>query len=439
MRIGIDVGGTKTHAIALDDAGRIAAQARVATGRGAGGVLESTRSVIRELETATGTPTGGFESVGIGIPGIVDFSTGTVSHAVNLGFTELDLGRQLATDAAGRVRVDNDVNAAAFGAFRTLDGMPDSVAYLNVGTGLAAGVVVDGHLVRGSHGTAGEIGHIPVDPAGSVCTCGQRGCLETVASGNALSARWPAGGEQPIVALNAAADAGDAEAGRVRDALVDGIATAVQVLLLTLDTDLVLLGGGMMSDGAATLGRVRENLAARSVHSPFLASLHLPDRLRLAPPSSTVCAVGAALLASEDDPTHPIPRRTPMAKTAHTSDALPRPGGAYSHLVEANGFVYTAGFGPHDPATGVIPHGIAAQTEAVLRNLSTALGVVGLGLADVVKTTVHLADLGDFAEFDAAYSRIIPAPFPVRTTVGSTLRGMLVEIDAVAVHQTAPG
>ena len=123
-----------------------------------------------------------------------------------------------------------------------------------------------------------------------------------------------------------------------------------------------------------------------------------------------------------------------MTKTAHTSDALPRPGGAYSHLVEANGFVYTAGFGPHDPATGAIPHGVAAQTEAVLRNLSTALAVVGLGLADVVKTTVHLADLGDFAEFDAAYSRVIPAPFPVRTTVGSTLRGMLVEIDAVAVH-----
>ncbi len=439
MRIGVDVGGTKTHAIALDGDDRIVAEARVPTGRGADGVLASTRSVIRELEAATGTPAGGFESVGIGIPGIVDPAAGTVSHAVNLGFAELDLGRQLAADVAGTVRVDNDVNAAAFGAFRTLDGIPDSVAYLNVGTGLAAGVVVDGHLVRGTSGTAGEIGHIPVDPGGLVCTCGQRGCLETVASGNALLARWPAGGDQPVRALNAAAERGDAEAGRVRDALVDGIATAVQVLLLTLDTELVLVGGGMMSDGEATLGRVRANLAARSERSPFLAALSLQQRLRLAPPSSTVSALGAALLASGDDDPTRTPRRNPMAKTAHTSDALPRPGGAYSHLVEANGFVYTAGFGPHDPATGVVPDGIAAQTEAVLRNLATALGVVGLGLADVVKTTVHLADLGDFAAFDEAYTRVIPAPFPVRTTVGSTLRGMLVEIDAVAVRPTAAG
>lgn len=439
MRIGIDVGGTKTHAVALDDDGRIVAESRVPTGRGADGVLTSTRSVVRELAAATGTAAGGFASVGVGIPGVVDFATGTVSHAVNLGFAELDLGRRLAAEVGAPVRVDNDVNAAAFGAFRLLPDIPDSVAYLNVGTGPAAGVVVDGHVVRGSSGTAGEIGHIPVDPAGAVCTCGQRGCLETVASGNALLARWPTGGEQPIVALDAAADAGNPAATRIRDALVDGIATAVQVLLLTLDTDLVLVGGGMMSNGEATLGRVRDNLATRSERSPFLASLQLPDRLRLAPPSSTVSALGAALLASEDDPTHLSPRETPMAKTARTSDALPRPGGAYSHLVEANGFVYTAGFGPHDPATGVVPDGVTAQTEAVLRNLSTALGLIGLGLADVVKTTVHLADLDDFAAFDEAYSRVIPAPFPVCTTVGSTLRGMLVEIDAIAVHPAAAG
>ena len=128
-----------------------------------------------------------------------------------------------------------------------------------------------------------------------------------------------------------------------------------------------------------------------------------------------------------------------MARNAHISDALPRPGGAYSHVVVANGFAYTAGFGPHDPVTGEVPDGVAAQTEAVLRNLGTALGVVGLGLTDVVKTTVHLADLDDFAEFDAAYSRVMPEPRPVRTTVGSTLRGMLVEIDAVAVAATGTG
>ena len=311
MRIGIDVGGTKTHGIALGDGGQVVAEVRVPTGRGADGVLGSTRSVVRDLVAATGTAAGAIRSVGVGIPGVVDPDTGTVSHAVNLGFAELELGRRLAADLGVPVRVDNDVNAAALGAVRMLPELPHAVAYLNVGTGLAAGVVVDGHVLRGSTGTAGEIGHIPVDPAGLVCTCGQRGCLETVASGNALLARWPAGAERPIVALNAAADAGDAVAAGVRDALVDGIATAVQLLLLTLDTDLVLVGGGMMSDGAATVDRVRADLAARSARSPFLASVRLPDRLRLAPPSSTVSALGAALLASEDDPTtRPTPWRT---------------------------------------------------------------------------------------------------------------------------------
>jgi reactive intermediate/imine deaminase len=123
-----------------------------------------------------------------------------------------------------------------------------------------------------------------------------------------------------------------------------------------------------------------------------------------------------------------------MAKIAHTTDALPKPAGPYSQVVEAGDLVFTAGFGPQDPATGVVPDGVAAQTEQVLRNVETALAVVGLGLADVVKTTVHLQNLAeDFAAFNEVYGRMVPAPYPVRTTVGSTLANILVEIDAVAV------
>lgn len=123
-----------------------------------------------------------------------------------------------------------------------------------------------------------------------------------------------------------------------------------------------------------------------------------------------------------------------MPKQAHISDRLPAPAGPYSQVVEMNGIVYTAGFGPQDPETGETPEGAAAQTESVLRNLSLALDVVGLTLADVVKTTVHLSDLALFAEFNEVYARIVPAPYPVRTTVGSQLNGILVEIDAVAMR-----
>lgn len=129
-----------------------------------------------------------------------------------------------------------------------------------------------------------------------------------------------------------------------------------------------------------------------------------------------------------------------MSLTALTSPDLPSPAGAYSHVVEANGVVYTAGFGPQDPATGQVPDGIAAQTEQVIANLERALASVGLRLADVAKTTVHLHDLQrDFAAYDEAYAQRFEPPYPVRTTVGSTLAGILVEIDAVAVRAGADG
>jgi 2-iminobutanoate/2-iminopropanoate deaminase len=115
-----------------------------------------------------------------------------------------------------------------------------------------------------------------------------------------------------------------------------------------------------------------------------------------------------------------------------TSNELPTPAGPYSHVVVANGFAFTAGFGPQDPSTGEVPDGIKAQTEAVIRNVERALAVVRLDLSHVVKATVHLADLADFAAYNRVYERMFPAPYPVRTTVGSQLADILVEIDVVA-------
>ena len=124
-----------------------------------------------------------------------------------------------------------------------------------------------------------------------------------------------------------------------------------------------------------------------------------------------------------------------MPLNALTSPELPPPAGAYSHIVEANGVVYTAGFGPQDPETGLVADGIAAQTAQVISNLEHALAAVGLGLSDVAKTTVHLQELQrDFATYDKVYRQQFTPPYPVRTTVGSTLAGILVEIDAVAVR-----
>jgi 2-iminobutanoate/2-iminopropanoate deaminase len=127
-----------------------------------------------------------------------------------------------------------------------------------------------------------------------------------------------------------------------------------------------------------------------------------------------------------------------MAHRTHTIDALPPPGGAYSHVTEANGLVFTAGFGPQHPTTGAIPDGIAAQTEATLANIARALDALDLDLSNVVKATVHLANLErDFTAFNEVYGRAWAQPYPVRTTVGSQLLGILVEIDVVATRDAS--
>ena len=126
-----------------------------------------------------------------------------------------------------------------------------------------------------------------------------------------------------------------------------------------------------------------------------------------------------------------------MTRVAHVSPSLPAPAGPYSHVIDCGTFVVTAGFGPQDPATGLVPEGIEAQTEQVLSNVETALGLVGLSLADVVKSTVHLEHPErDFSGYNAVYARRFEAPYPVRTTVGSRLANILVEIDVMAVHRS---
>lgn len=122
-----------------------------------------------------------------------------------------------------------------------------------------------------------------------------------------------------------------------------------------------------------------------------------------------------------------------MAKTAFRTTNAPQPAGPYSQGIEANGFFYTAGFGPQNPATGDVAETVADQTRQVLRNIQAILAERGLTMDDCVKTTVHLADLADFVEFNEAYGEFFSKPYPVRTTVGSQLANILVEIDIVAV------
>ncbi|WP_426625058.1 ROK family protein [Leifsonia sp. McL0607] len=299
MRLGIDIGGTKTDAVAVDDGGALAQRVRLATGFGHAAVVETAVTAVARIGELTGLAAEGFSSIGIGIPGMVDSDSGQVAHAVNLGVESLALGGELAGRLGVGVRVENDVKAAALGAFHLL-GLGGSMAYLNLGTGMAAGIVVDGRLWRGATGIAGEIGHLPVDPAGALCRCGQRGCLETVASGSGIARQWRTDDPLPARALYAAAADGDSEARAIAARLAEGIAAAVRVLMLTVDVDTVVIGGGLRHLGDRLLSDVHEVLDGWARSSPFLASLALSRRVRLVPEGTPVAALGAAFVGGTD-------------------------------------------------------------------------------------------------------------------------------------------
>src|SRR4029453_17704902 len=135
----------------------------------------------------------------------------------------------------------------------------------------------------GARGIAGEIGHLPIDPGGPRCECGQRGCLEAVASGTAIARRWPSGGGAATAAseLLAAAGAGDGVAAEVRDEVAAYLAGAVALIAQTVDPQIIVLGGGVAEAGAPLLDAVVDALHAGAARSPVLAALHLARRLAL--------------------------------------------------------------------------------------------------------------------------------------------------------------
>ncbi|MGC3993004.1 MAG: ROK family protein [Propionicimonas sp.] len=293
--LGIDIGGTKTHGILLDEARHTLAETVVPTSHGTHGVVASALAVADGCLRSAGLDRAGLTGVGVGIPGQVDPDAGVVRTAVNLGIERLDLGALLAAELGVPVAVDNDVKAAARGAAAHL-GVAD-LTYLNVGTGVAAATLVGGRLLRGSGNLAGEIGHIPVDPSADRCACGQRGCLEVLVGGGRIAARLaPFSARFALPTLLAAADAGDADARIEVDRISSGMATAIQLVVLTQGSPLVALGGGVVHTAEGLVERVRRVLAGRASESPFLASLALPDRLAALPSDLPLAALGAALV-----------------------------------------------------------------------------------------------------------------------------------------------
>ncbi len=183
LTVGIDIGGTKIAAGVVDEGGRILARQRVATGgRDAEKVEQTVADLILQLREEYD-----IEAVGIGAAGFVDEKRSRVNFAPNLGWKDEPLRMAVESVVGLPVVVENDANAAAWGESRFGAGKDrDYVVTITVGTGIGAGIVLEGTLYRGRWGAAAEFGHLNVDPGGRPCGCGNRGCWEQYASGNAL-------------------------------------------------------------------------------------------------------------------------------------------------------------------------------------------------------------------------------------------------------------
>jgi glucokinase len=307
---GVDIGGTKVLSVCLDAEGLIVGQDLCATEAERG-----PEAVVKVVAASLRTAAQGRELAGIGISmaGILDPKRGVVSIAPNLpGWRDVPLVRLVGERLGLPVALENDANAAALAEHRLGAGRgATNMILVTIGTGLGAGLVLNGRLYSGASGAAGEVGHMQLDPDGPPCSCGRRGCLEALAAGWALARRATeiigrepggllthmaakAGGEPDARLLEDAANAGDASAAAAIDAAGRALGAGLANLVNLLNPEVIVIGGGLRKLGDRYLGPAQEVMRreafAQSVADVRVVEAGLGDE---AP------AIGAALLAQE--------------------------------------------------------------------------------------------------------------------------------------------
>jgi glucokinase len=304
---GVDIGGTKILGVTVraDDPATVLDEHRVPTPFGADAVMDAIAGVVKELARAR--PVG---SVGVGIAGLVN-RDGVLRVGPNLpNLRNVSVRDELHARLDLPVSVDNDATCAAWGEYRAgaARGFADSLC-VSLGTGIGAGYVAGGEVERGTHGFAGEAGHMLIDPNGPVCPCGRRGCWERMASGSGLGrmAREAAeagrltrsldlaGGD--VTALRgehvaAAAEEGDEEALAVLRSFAWWVAAGIGSLVTVLDPGIVVIGGGLIEIGEPLLAPVRDHYRRL-----VMAYEERPDvAIVAAELGERAAAIGAALL-----------------------------------------------------------------------------------------------------------------------------------------------
>jgi fructokinase len=264
VRIGVDLGGTKTEIVALDDAGDVRHRARVATPAHS---YEAIVACVGELVGSAEQALGVRASVGVGTPGSLSPATGLMRNSNTQCLNGRPLDRDLSSALGREVRIANDANCFALSEATDGAGAGASVVFgVILGTGCGGGVVVHGRLINGATANTGEWGHNPLPwPAsselpGPACYCGKLGCIETFVSGPAISRDHAAHGGEALSVEEIATRAAqkDSRALETLERFVARLARALASVVNVLDPDVFVLGGGV-----SRLSGLSEAISAR--------------------------------------------------------------------------------------------------------------------------------------------------------------------------------
>ena len=295
MIIGIDLGGTKINTVLADRRGNIKARDLRDTlaSEGPDAVIERIAGAIKDVSSRTK-----IAGIGIGAAGACDAAKGVITSSPNLpGWHNVPLKEKIQRQFDIPTYLENDATVAALGeyCFGGYEGI-DNLIYVSVGTGIGGGIIINGQLYSGTSGSAGEVGHMTIDINGIKCPCGNIGCWETLASGNAMSReavkRIKAGELSTILdfadgkldkvngkSIFAAAQKGDRLAQEVIAQTGYYLGVGLVNLVDIFNPQLILIGGGLSQMGALLLDPARKVVNQRAFQLPAQAVSIEPSRL----------------------------------------------------------------------------------------------------------------------------------------------------------------
>jgi predicted NBD/HSP70 family sugar kinase len=294
-----DLGATHSRVAVTDLGGNVLAETTrdIDISNGPGAVLGWTESAFEGLLSESGNSVADVRGIGIGVPGPVEFSEGrTVHPPIMPGWDGYPIGDHFVEDYGVTTLVDNDVNIMAQGEHWIREPRVDDLFFLKIGTGIGSGLILGGHIHRGSIGAAGDIGHVQIGPEDVLCRCGNYGCLEATAGGGALAAALAELGaathnSRDVVAL---VRAGDPNAVRLVREAGRRVGEVLAGIVNLLNPAVIVLGGDVADAGEELMAGVREVVYGRST---ALATNHL--RIERSTLGDRAGVVGAAAMVIE--------------------------------------------------------------------------------------------------------------------------------------------